>query len=145
MDPNAGPKPMERRSCRRIPCGISLRVNAPDFGIQAELMDISPDGMFIKAGAASMMEAFQLATLLSHDATLVLRLRLINQSGPCEATGRLAYRSDLGFGIEFQHVTGALLDFIQRLGDADDTGAPALLASITSDSRLEVQRPALRR
>ena len=138
MDFLAARKPQERRAFPRIPCGVRVQIRASGELVAAELMNLSPSGMFIKPNVGAAKDSLRLTALLGPDETLVFRLRLHGHPSLYEATGRVAWKSDLGIGIDFLEVSEPLRAFIQQLADAPDR-APALLGQIEPDPSIDVR------
>jgi hypothetical protein len=138
MDSNAARTPVERRSSLRIPCGLQVQVRAEGMTIHAEVMNISPSGMFIRPNLTSIRDSLQLTALLRPDASLVFRLKLADQAIGCEATARVAWKSDLGIGLDFIEANDPLRAFVQRLAESRDSAA-TVLTRVEADPTLDVR------
>jgi hypothetical protein len=115
-----------------------VQVRAQGEVIAAELMNISHRGMFVRARLAAVMDSLKLAALLAPGASLAFRLRLSGHTAACEASGRVAWKSDHGIGLDFVEVSQPLYDFIQQLTEAADQ-ADALLATVEPDPSVDVR------
>jgi hypothetical protein len=105
--------------------------------VVAEMMNISEQGMFVRPNASSVRDSLRVTVALGAGKPLVFRLRIAGAALPCQASGRVAWRSDLGIGVDFVEIDAPLRDFIERLGAAGE-GAAALLATIEPHPVVEV-------
>jgi PilZ domain-containing protein len=110
---------MERRVSTRVSVGIGIQIRLSDQITDAQIMNLSMDGMFVKTPLTSSRTALLLITNTQHNEELVLQFSLGKESEPCIAAGRVAWRSDLGFGIDFTNVNEAFEIFTDRLIEAD--------------------------
>jgi len=110
---------MERRVSTRVSVGIGIHIQLSDQITDAQIMNLSLDGMFVKTPLTSSRTALLLITNTQHNEELVLQFSLEKGSETCIAAGRVAWRSDLGFGIDFTNVNEAFEIFVDRLIEAD--------------------------
>jgi hypothetical protein len=121
----------ERRNSERVPCGLELVIELPGMPVKATVMNISKQGMFLRAGLASPLESLRLAAALQAQGTV--RLTLLQRGGlpAAEARGTIAWKSDLGVGITFSEVSPALHAFIDALATS-----PRAIDHIVSPAKL---------
>ncbi|HXK19821.1 MAG TPA: PilZ domain-containing protein [Polyangiaceae bacterium] len=112
----------DRRNSERVPCGLELVIELPGTTVKANVMNISKQGMFVRAGFASPLESLRLMAALQAGAAVQLTLQQRGGLLPAEARGVVAWKSDLGVGITFSQVNPALEAFITALA----TGPNAL-------------------
>jgi hypothetical protein len=103
----------------------------------AEVTNISEQGLFIRPDPGSVRDALRMTFVLGAGKALVFRLRVAGDAVAREARGRVAWRSDLGVGIDFVEIDQPLRDFVGQLVAAGD-GASALLAAIEPDPVVDV-------
>lgn len=127
----------ERRIYPRVPCRVPLQVRLAGESVAAEVTNLSAQGMFVRPGAMTIKESLRLTVTVGAKRSLVLRVRLAGHAEPCQATGRVAWRSDLGVGIEFLDVGEPLRQFIERLMAAGGD-ATALLEAVEPELILDV-------
>ena len=102
-----------RRSSRRVPCEVTLSLEADGRLLDAQTLDISPGGMF-----------FAIDPPPSVGATVALRFHLADASAPIEAEGRVAWvgrgpSEARGAGVEFTRIETSDLErivtYVERL------------------------------
>lgn len=129
---------MERRSRARVACGVRAQVRAAGGeSLAAEITNISEQGLFLRPAGGSTRDSLRMTFVLGAGKTLVFRLRVAGDAVAREARGRVAWRSDVGVGVEFVEIDDRLHDFVSRLVTSGD-GASALLATIAPDPTVDV-------
>lgn len=119
-----------RRNSMRVPLGLSVDVLAEPQSISAEVMNISQKGFFLRAHTSTPNDALSLTTSLSSARPLYLVLQFRGEEQPARARGIVAWKSELGVGINFEDPPERLRDFISDLQDAGE--ARPLLSQVAS-------------
>lgn len=122
---------MERRVSIRVGLGITVHIQLEDQIMDAQIMNVSTNGMFVKAPLTSSRFTRLLITNTQHGEELVLQFSLKDKE-PCIASGKVAWRSDLGFGIDFTNVNEAFEIFTDQLIEADALSYQAKLDFLSS-------------
>jgi hypothetical protein len=104
--------------------------------LTAEITNISEQGLFIRPEPGSVRASLRMTFVLGAGKPIVLRVRLAGDAVVREARGRVAWRSDLGVGIDFVEIDEPLRAFVGSLVAAAD--ASALLAKIEPDPVVQV-------
>jgi hypothetical protein len=123
-----------RRNSMRVPCGLRVQVMAEPEPFTAEVMNISQKGLFLRANVKSPRDALRLSTSLGNEAPVVVAFKFAGEDKEVRATCHVAWKSDLGVGIEFSEPPERLRDFISDLIDAENT---AYLLSQVESGRVE--------
>ena len=118
----------------RVPFGLQVDVLAEPQAISAEVMNISQKGFFLRANASTPKDALTLTSSLSSARPLYLVLQFRGEEEPARARGTVAWKSDLGVGVNFEDPPERLRDFISDLQDA---GATKPLVSQVASGRIE--------
>jgi hypothetical protein len=138
MSQVAAPNLTERRSHSRVPCRIRVQICvAGGEPVVAEITNLSEQGLFVRPDPGSVRGSLRMTFVLGAGKALTFRLRVAGDAVEREARGRVAWRSDLGVGIDFIEIDQPLRDFIGRLVAAGD-GVSTLLAAIEPDPVVEV-------
>jgi hypothetical protein len=120
-----GSKNAGRRNSMRVPCGLRVEVVAGPQPITAEVMNISQKGLFLKPLVPSPADTLRLSTSLSPADSLVMALKFAGDEQETRVRCHVAWKSDLGVGINFDEPPERLKDFISDLVDAESK-APVL-------------------
>jgi hypothetical protein len=110
-----------RRNSMRVPCGLRIEVMAKPEPIAAEIMNISQLGFFLRTGGTSAADALRLSTSLNA-ASLAILIQFRGDSRATRSRIEVAWKSDLGTGLNFLDPPERLKDFIADLQDADSAG-----------------------
>lgn len=119
----------------RVPCGLRVEVLSKSQSTAAEVMNISQRGFFLRASASSPGEALRLSTSLAPQTPLVMVLEFLGESRPVRAKAEVAWKSDLGVGLNFVDPPERLRDFISDLQDA--SSPTSTIAQVIS-GRIEI-------
>jgi c-di-GMP-binding flagellar brake protein YcgR len=106
---------MERRTSFRVPCGISVDILLERERVRADLMNISQKGMFLRSNLLSPMESLKMASAMTPTVEVVMTFSLVGQAIELRAAGRVAWKSDMGVGVDFHQVSPELRSFIEQL------------------------------
>lgn len=112
-----------RRNSMRVACGLQVEVCSSPEPVNAEVMNISQKGLFLRPKTATPKDALQLSTSLGADRPLFLVLQFRGEKTPTRARSRVAWKSDSGVGLLFDDAPERLRDFISDLQDQDSTAA----------------------
>lgn len=124
-----------RRNSMRVPFGMRVEVLTKPQVIVAEVMNISQKGFFLRADPATEAEVLKLTSSLPSARPVYLVLQFQGETQPARASGVVAWKSELGVGINFDDPPERLRDFISDLQDA---GATAQLFSQVESGRVEL-------
>jgi len=129
---------MERRSSLRVACGIEVVVRLKDSELRAELMNISQRGLFLRPNLQSPRAALLLTSAWGRDDLVSFQILLRGRRQRVTALGKIAWKSDLGVGIDFQVLSGELAQYIERLA-APGADVRAILAEIAEPPSIEAR------
>jgi hypothetical protein len=101
----------------------------------AEVMNISQKGFFLRANASTPRDLLTLTSGLPKERQVYLVLQFRGEEQVSRARGAVAWKSDLGVGINFVDPPERLRDFIS---DLQDSGATANLLSQIENGRVEL-------
>lgn len=125
-----------RRNSLRVPFGLRVEVLSGPQAISAEVMNISQKGYFLRPNEQTPADLLTLTTSLSATRPVYLVLQFLGEQVPLRAKGVVAWKSDLGVGINFQDPPERLRDFIS---DLQDSGTTSLLLSQVKSARVELE------
>lgn len=125
-----------RRNSLRVPFGLPVEVLSGPRAISAEVMNISQKGYFVRPNETTPADLLTLTSGLSPSRPVYLVVQFLGEQTPTRAKGVVAWKSDLGVGINFQDPPERLRDFIS---DLQDSGATSLLLSRVKGARVEVE------
>ncbi len=123
-----------RRNSMRVPCGLRVEVQTSPEPVKAEVMNISQKGLFLRSDARTPIDALRLSTSLTPDRPFYLVLQFRGELTPTRARSRVAWKSDLGIGINFDDAPERLRDFIS---DLQDSSSIAAILSQVESGRIE--------
>lgn len=119
----------------RVPLGLRVEVLTEPQAVSAEVMNISQKGFFLRANAKAPKDLLKLTTSLTSTRPVYLVLQFSGEQHPARAKGVVAWKSDLGVGINFEDPPERLRDFIS---DLQDSGATTSLLSQVRSGRVEL-------
>lgn len=119
----------------RVPCGLRVEVAAGPEPITAEVMNISQKGLFLRPLVPSHADTLRLSTSLSPSDPLVIAFNFVGDERETRVRCYVAWKSDMGVGINFDEPPERLRDFISDLVDAEHKD-PVL--SQVANGRVEV-------
>ena len=117
---------MERRNSFRVPCGVSVEVLLDGGSVQADLMNISQRGMFLRSNLLSPMDSLKMASAMASSSEIVIVLTLAGRGEELRAAGRVAWKSDMGVGVDFHQVSPGMVAYIDQLSRNSNDPADVL-------------------